>query len=73
MKISCQIKPGSKHDEGVELLDDIYIVRVKAPAVEGRANEAARQALAKHFGVPPSHISLLRGHTSHYKVFEVEQ
>lgn len=73
MKINCHIKPGSKHDESVELDGDVYIVRVKAPAVEGKANEATRRVLAKYFGVPPSRVSLVRGHTSSYKVFEVEQ
>lgn len=73
MKITCHVKPGAKHEEGVEQLDGRYVVRVKAPAAEGKANEAARRVIASYFGVSPSHVTLLRGQVSRYKVFEVEQ
>lgn len=71
MKLHCHIKPNVKHDEGVEYIDDIYVVRVKAPATEGKANTAAAQLLAGHFGVAPSHVRLISGHTSKYKTFEI--
>ncbi len=40
MKISVRVKPGAKN-EGVTKIDDShYMVCVKAPPVEGKANEA---------------------------------
>lgn len=72
MRISARIKPNARHSEGVTLLDDgTYEVRVKAPAVEGKANEAARKQLAKYFGVAGTKVKLLHGATSRHKVFEI--
>ena len=48
-------------------------IYVKAPAVEGRANEAARKVLAKYYGVAPSYVTLVRGATSKFKVFEIKE
>jgi len=47
-------------------------VRVKAPAVEGKANEAARKLLATHFEVSPSRVTLVSGHTTRHKIFDIE-
>jgi uncharacterized protein YggU (UPF0235/DUF167 family) len=44
-------------------------VRVKAPAIEGKANEACRKALAKALGLAPSTIRLIRGAHSRVKIF----
>ncbi len=74
MKISILLKPNSRHREEVVSNDDgSLIVYTKAPAIEGRANAAAAKLLAKHFGVAPSKVKLLRGATSKYKVFEIDK
>ena len=73
MKISVHLKPNSRHREEVVVNDDGSLtVYAKAPAIEGRANVAATKLLAKHFGVAPSNIKLLRGATSKNKVFEID-
>ncbi|QJU07034.1 DUF167 domain-containing protein [Candidatus Saccharibacteria bacterium oral taxon 955] len=73
MKISVHLKPNSRHREEVVVGDDgVLIIYTKAPAIEGRANEAATKLLAKHFGASPSNIKLLRGATSKNKVFEID-
>ena len=72
MNIHCIIKPNTKHDEGVELIEETYVVRVKAPATEGKANDAAKRLLARYFAVPPSHVTLTAGRTSRYKTFAVQ-
>ena len=71
LRITCQIKPGVKHDESVKLVCGLYIVNVKAQPIDGKANDAAQQLLAHHFDVAPSLVVLVRGHTSKYKVFDV--
>ena len=73
MKLSVHLKPNSRHREEVITNDDGSLtIYTKAPAIEGRANLAAVKLLAKHFGVAPSKIKLVRGATSKYKVFEVD-
>ena len=74
MKISTRLKPNSRHREEVVIGDDgVLTIYTKAPAIEGRANAVAAKLLAKHFGVAPSKVKLVRGATSKYKVFEVDK
>ena len=74
MKISTRLKPNSRHREEVVANDDGSLtVYTKAPAIEGRANLAAAKLLAKHFGVAPSKVKLVRGVSSRYKVFELDK
>ena len=74
MKFSILLKPNSRHREEVVTNDDGSLtIYTKAPAIEGRANAAAAKLLAKHFGVAPSKVKLVRGATSKYKVFEIDK
>ncbi len=74
MKISVLLKPNSRHLEEVITNDDGSLtIYTKAPAIEGRANLAAVKLLAKHLGVAPSKVKLLRGTSSKYKIFEIDQ
>ena len=74
MKISIHLKPNSRHREEVVANDDGSLtVYTKAPAIEGRANVAAVKLLAKHFGVAPSTVKLVRGVASKHKAFEVNK
>ncbi|MBF1024985.1 MAG: DUF167 domain-containing protein [Candidatus Nanogingivalaceae bacterium] len=74
MKISVHLKPNSRHREEVVMNDDGSLtIYTKAPAIEGRANAAAVKLLAKHFGVAPSTVKLVRGAASKHKVFEVNK
>ena len=74
MKISVRLKPNSRHREEVVANDDGSLtIYTKALAIEGRANAAAVKLLAKHFGVAPSKVKLLRGVASRYKVFEIDK
>ena len=47
-------------------------MRVNAPPVDGRANDALCALIARRTGVPPSRVRVLRGHTSRDKVVAVE-
>ncbi len=47
------------------------MVAVTAPAVDGRATEAARRAVAEALGLPPATVRLRHGATSRDKLFEV--
>ncbi|BEV10013.1 DUF167 domain-containing protein [Asticcacaulis sp. DW145] len=47
-------------------------VRVTAPPIEGRANDALIAFMAKRLKLPKSRLSLLAGDTSRLKQIEVE-
>lgn len=73
MKIQVRIKPNSKKP-GIEKAEDgTWIVSVKEPAIEGKANEALLKAVALEFGLAPSRINLLRGHKSKWKILEIDE
>lgn len=50
---------------------DVLQVYVTAVPENGKANEAMIRLIAKHFAIAPSHVVLLRGHTSRHKVIEI--
>jgi uncharacterized protein (TIGR00251 family) len=70
MKIRVKVKPNSRTEE-VNQEGDSFIVKVKEPPKEGKANQAVIKLLAEHFGVPQSHVRILSGFKSRNKVVEV--
>ncbi|MEE9965326.1 MAG: DUF167 domain-containing protein [Propionicimonas sp.] len=60
-----QTKVGGRYDV------DTLVVAVSAPAVDGRATEAALKALAKAFGVASRELTLVTGATSRTKIVEI--
>lgn len=73
MILTVAIKPNSKHrEEVVENPDGSFTIYTKAPAIEGRANQAATRLLAEHFDMSKSRVKLVRGATSKVKVFEIQ-
>jgi uncharacterized protein YggU (UPF0235/DUF167 family) len=48
------------------------LIRVTAPPVDGKANDALCRLVARAAGVAPSKVAVVRGHTSRDKVLEVE-
>jgi uncharacterized protein len=49
-----------------------YLVRVTAPPVDGRANDALCRLIARRAGVAPSRVTLVRGAKSREKVLQVD-
>lgn len=47
-------------------------VAVTASPVDGKANLAVIKLLAKHFGVPPSRIQIIRGEHAREKLVQIE-
>jgi uncharacterized protein len=71
MKIYITAKP-KKKNEYVEQVDSThYVVAVKEPAQQGKANQAIINSLATYFDVPKAEIFLASGQTSKHKIFEV--
>jgi hypothetical protein len=72
MKIQVKVKPRSKTEE-LSREGDGFIVKVKEPPKEGKANQAVIKLLAEHFGVPQSQVRILSGFRSRNKVIEVAE
>ena len=72
MKIQVKVKPRSKSEDVTKEMDgNVYVVRVKEPPIEGRANKAVLKLLAKHLGVPESRLRIVSGLSGKNKVVEV--
>ena len=72
MKIRVKIKPNSRTEE-LSQEGDSFIVKVKEPPREGKANQAVIKLLAQHFGVPQSQVRIISGLRSRNKVIEVAE
>jgi uncharacterized protein (TIGR00251 family) len=70
MKIRAKVIPNSKTEEVVKE-GDRFLVRVKEPAKEGKANRAVIKLLAGHFGVSQRQVVISSGVGSRNKVIEV--
>ena len=71
-KISVRVQTGARREELVEVRDGVLLVRVSAPALEGRANRALCRLLAKRLGVAPSRVVIERGQHSRMKLVRVD-
>jgi uncharacterized protein (TIGR00251 family) len=69
--LAVHAQPGAKRTEVAGLHGDALKVRVAAPALEDRANEALIAYLAERFGVPKRDVNLVGGAKSREKRFEV--
>ena len=67
--IKVKVHAGEKKNRLEQKSPDTFEIWVKAPAEQGRANEAVRAALAKHLGLPENKLSLIKGATSPSKIF----
>jgi uncharacterized protein (TIGR00251 family) len=72
MRIQVKVKPNSRTEE-LSLEGDSFIVKVKEPPKEGKANQAVIKLLAEYFGVPQSQVRILSGFKSKNKVVDVAE
>jgi uncharacterized protein YggU (UPF0235/DUF167 family) len=68
--VAVRVLPRSSTSR-VEVVADAIVVRVRAPAAEGRATEEARRTLATALHVPRTSVALRSGRRSREKRFEV--
>ncbi len=76
MKLRVRATPNARQSEILGWEDDgesgkVLRVRVAAPPVDGKANAALRDFLAKSLGVPKSKVNLDKGSSSRFKTFEI--
>lgn len=65
------MKPNAKVAGLEEQPDGTWIARVKAPPVEGKANEALIALVAEHFGVRKAQVTIRIGASGRLKQLEI--
>lgn len=69
-RLAIKVTPSAR-EESVTLGEEPVLIKVRALADEGAANEAVIGLVAKALGIAPSRVTLLRGATSRQKMLRV--
>jgi uncharacterized protein (TIGR00251 family) len=69
-RLKLRIVPNAKRDEVVGEHGDAVKIKIAAPALEGKANEAVLEFLAEKLGIHRRDIALIAGEKSRDKVIE---
>ena len=70
-KLKIRVIPNARKTEFSGSRGDEIVLRLNAPAIEGRANEAAVEFLSRFFGVSRSAVIIIRGERSRHKIVEI--
>jgi len=69
--LTLHIQPGAKKTEVAGLHGEALKIRLAAPPVDGKANEALLKFVAEMLRLPKSAVSLKSGQSSRHKVLEI--
>ena len=69
--VAVRVQPRASRDEIAGEMEGALKVRLQAPAVENRANEALREFLAALLKTPKSAVRILSGERSRTKRLEI--
>ena len=69
--VKIYLQPKASKNELVGPYRDGIKVKVTAPPIEGKANDALIRFLAKELGISPSSIEIIKGHHSREKTLKI--
>ncbi|MHB0867904.1 MAG: DUF167 domain-containing protein [Chloroflexota bacterium] len=70
--LRIHVQPGASRNEITGWEGDLLRVRLRARAIEGKANKSLVEFLAESLGLRPRQVALLRGERSREKLVEVD-
>ena len=71
-RISVKVKPRASREEVEGWKEDVLVVRLTSPPVDGAANSSLIRLLAKKTGLPRSRIRIVSGEKGRSKVLEFD-
>jgi len=71
-RLEVRVQPRARRDEVAGERAGRVLIRVTAPPVDGKANEAVRGLLADRLGVPRGRVAVVRGESTRDKLIEVD-
>ncbi len=71
MLLYLKVKPNQRSDK-IEQTPEGWLVRLKAPAIDGKANEHLINYLSDVLDLPKSAILLKKGQTNKFKCLEID-
>ena len=72
LQLTVHVQPGAKTTSCAGIHGDALKIRLQAPPVDGKANQALIAWLSKTLGCPQSAIELIRGQTNRRKTLSIE-
>ncbi len=70
--LQVKVKPGARSNSLQQQDDGSWLAQVKAPPVDGKANEALIELVARHFGLPRSRVRIRSGAGARLKLLELD-
>jgi uncharacterized protein (TIGR00251 family) len=71
IEVRIRVIPNAKRTEFAGYREGELILRLNAPPVDGKANKAALEFVARYLGVPRSAVLLAAGERSRHKIFQI--
>lgn len=71
--IRIKTKPGSKVNSLEYQSDGLYLLRIKALPIDGKANEQLVSYLSELLGIRKNQVQIKSGHTSPFKTIALEE
>jgi uncharacterized protein (TIGR00251 family) len=72
LQLTVHVQPGAKTTSCAGIHGDALKIRLAAPPVDGKANQALIAWLAQTLACPQSHIRLIRGQTGRRKTLTID-
>ena len=69
--LTLHVQPGAKRTDVAGLHGEALKIRLAAPPIEGRANEALLRFIAESFGVTLRQVELKQGGQSRHKIVAI--
>jgi len=70
-KLKVRVIPNARKTEFAGYREDEIVLRLNAPAVEGKANRAAVEFVSRSLGVARSAVLLIGGERSRHKILQI--
>ena len=70
--LRVRVKPNARSAEVEEAADGTFVVRVKAPPVDGKANAELIEVVAAHLGVRKTQVSIKSGASARLKLVQID-
>lgn len=70
--LQVRVKPNARSSSLSECDDGTWLANVKAPPVDGKANEELVRVIAEHFGVRKSQVTIKSGASGRMKRVRID-
>ena len=70
--IQVKVKPNARESHLEQLADGSWRAHLKAPPVDGKANEELVGLVARHFGLRKAQVSIRSGASGRMKLVQIE-